>query len=98
MTNSAETALTIHEENEKDVVITPDLEAKNGETVEATKEEAQDRTDDSTKLERWNQPRANMYRYLTTLLCFINMGMNDAAYGVSRSWSLGRSQANFHRL
>ena len=83
MTNSAETTLTINEENEKKV-ITPTLGDKHGETVEsATEEEGQGPTEASTQLERWNHPRINMYRYLTTLLCFINMGMNDAAYGVS---------------
>jgi hypothetical protein len=46
------------------------------------KEEGQE-PDESMKLERWNHPRINIYRYLRTLLCFINMGMDDAAYGVS---------------
>jgi len=82
MTNLAETTQTINEENEKNA-ITPALEDKYGETVEDTKEEGQEPIDESTKLEQWNHPRINMYRYLTTLLCFINMGMNDAAYGVS---------------
>ena len=96
MTNSVETTFTINEENEK-AVITPTSGGENGETVEDTKYEGQEPTDESTKLERWNQPRINMYRYLTTLLCFINMGMNDAAYGVSllTSW---KGQANTHRL
>jgi len=37
----------------------------------------------SKGLEQWNKPRINVYRYLATLYCFIIMGMNDAAYGVS---------------
>jgi hypothetical protein len=37
----------------------------------------------SASLERWNEPRINMYRYFTTLYSFIIMGMNDAATGVS---------------
>ncbi|CAJ2510688.1 Uu.00g063130.m01.CDS01 [Anthostomella pinea] len=32
-------------------------------------------------LERWNVPSANKYRYFATILCFIIMGMNDAAVG-----------------
>jgi hypothetical protein len=73
---------TINNENENNA-ITRTSDDKNGKTVEDTKVEGQDPTYESTKLERWNNPRINMYRYLTTLLCFINMGMNDAAYGVS---------------
>lgn len=38
---------------------------------------------DTPKLEIWNKPVINMYRYLATLYTFIIMGMNDAAYGVS---------------
>jgi hypothetical protein len=30
----------------------------------------------------WNKPRINLWRFLVTLLCFFNMGANDAAYGV----------------
>jgi hypothetical protein len=82
MTISADTSLTINEENEKQG-ITPSLEDKSGETVQTTKDETQESTDDDTKLEKWNQPRINMYRYFTTLFCLIIMGMNDAAYGVS---------------
>jgi hypothetical protein len=37
----------------------------------------------SSSLEKWNEPRANMYRYFSALLSFITMGMNDAAAGVS---------------
>lgn len=33
--------------------------------------------------ERWNQSPRNMYRFFTTLLCFILMGANDGAVGVS---------------
>ncbi|PQE21758.1 hypothetical protein CJF30_00010586 [Rutstroemia sp. NJR-2017a BBW] len=32
-------------------------------------------------LERWNEPRINLYRYLSALYSFIVLGMNDAAYG-----------------
>ncbi|KAE9365721.1 MFS general substrate transporter [Stipitochalara longipes BDJ] len=83
MTMLPETSLAIREENEKDA-ISPGLNDESGEMAENTKEEVQettDETDDSKKLEKWNHPRVNMYRYLTTLFCFINMGMNDAAYG-----------------
>jgi hypothetical protein len=34
-------------------------------------------------LERWNHPRVNMYRTLACLWCFVILGANDAAYGVS---------------
>jgi hypothetical protein len=76
-----ETSLTINEDNEKDV-IAPNLEDKSGEALD-TKEDTQNSTDEMNKLDRWNQPRINMYRYFTTLFCLIIMGMNDAAYGVS---------------
>jgi hypothetical protein len=33
-------------------------------------------------LERWNEPRANAYRFAVTLYCFIILGMNDASLGV----------------
>ncbi|PQE30424.1 MFS transporter protein [Rutstroemia sp. NJR-2017a WRK4] len=33
-------------------------------------------------LERWNEPRINLYRYLSALYSFIVLGMNDAAYGI----------------
>jgi hypothetical protein len=86
MTTPPEINLATDKETEKDV-IAPNLTEKSGEAVEEdTKEEVQEsseETDDSTRLEKWNYPRVNMYRYLTTLFCFINMGMNDAAYGVS---------------
>ena len=38
---------------------------------------------DGLELEQWNQPRINIYRYLSTLYAFMAVGMNDAAYGVS---------------
>lgn len=34
-------------------------------------------------LERWNQPRSNVYRTLATFWAFLVMGANDAVYGVS---------------
>lgn len=34
-------------------------------------------------LEKWNQPRSNIYRTLATFWSFLVMGANDAAYGVS---------------
>lgn len=33
-------------------------------------------------VERWNHPKANMYRTFATLFAFLIMGANDAAYGV----------------
>lgn len=32
-------------------------------------------------VERWNSPRVNIYRTLSTFFAFIIMGANDAAYG-----------------
>lgn len=40
-------------------------------------------TEAGKSLQRWNNPRINMYRYLSANFSFIIMGMNDAAYGVS---------------
>lgn len=34
-------------------------------------------------LEKWNQPRGNIYRSLAAFWSFLVMGANDAAYGVS---------------
>lgn len=34
-------------------------------------------------LEKWNSPRINIYRSFATFWCFLTMGANDAAYGVS---------------
>lgn len=34
-------------------------------------------------MERWNQPRSNVYRTLATFWTFVVMGANDAVYGVS---------------
>jgi hypothetical protein len=33
------------------------------------------------QLQRWNTPRVNLWRVLTTMYCFILMGMNDGAVG-----------------
>lgn len=34
-------------------------------------------------VERWNHPKANIYRTFAILFAFTIMGANDAAYGVS---------------
>jgi hypothetical protein len=34
-------------------------------------------------IERWNNPKFNIYRTFATLFAFTIMGANDAAYGVS---------------
>lgn len=34
-------------------------------------------------VERWNEPRFNMFRTFATFWSFVIMGANDAAYGVS---------------
>lgn len=34
--------------------------------------------------ERWNESRTNVFRILASFFCFIVMGANDSAYGVSR--------------
>jgi hypothetical protein len=51
--------------------------------IDETKEQGKIPENVSKGLEQWNKPRINVYRYLATLYCFIIMGMNDAAYGVS---------------
>jgi len=33
------------------------------------------------QLQKWNHPRVNLWRVLTTMYCFILMGMNDGALG-----------------
>jgi len=39
-------------------------------------------------LEKWNEPKINTFRFLTTLFCFIIMGMNDGSLGVCYSANL----------
>jgi hypothetical protein len=95
MTASHETTLTLNKEDEQEV-IAANLGDKSGETVEDSNEEAEDSTNEVNKLEQWNHPRINMYRYLTTLFCLILMGMNDAAYGVSLSKAISKEKLTFH--
>ena len=33
-------------------------------------------------LQQWNNPRINIWRFFASVMGFIVMGMNDAAYGV----------------
>ena len=33
------------------------------------------------QLQQWNHPRVNLWRVLSTMYCFILMGMNDGALG-----------------
>ncbi len=96
MTASYETTLTVNEEDEKEVVAA-NLGDKSGETVKDSNEEAEDSTNEVNKLEQWNHPRINMYRYLTTLFCLILMGMNDAAYGVSLSKTISKEKLTFYQ-
>lgn len=42
-------------------------------------------------LEKWNQPRINIYRSFSTFWSFLVMGANDAAYGVSVCFLTRRS-------
>lgn len=51
--------------------------------VDDTKEQVEAPIIENDEREQWNNPRINMYRYLSTIFAFIVMGMNDAAYGVS---------------
>jgi len=95
MTASHETTLTVNKEDEKEV-IAANLGDKSGETVEDSNEEAEDPTNEVNKLEKWNHPRINMYRYLTTLFCLILMGMNDAAYGVSLLKAIWKEKLTFY--
>lgn len=43
-------------------------------------------------VQRWNNPKVNIYRTFATFYTFVVMGANDAAYGVSHS-----SKAMFRR-
>jgi hypothetical protein len=95
MTASHETNLTVNEEDEKEI-IAANLGDKSGETVDDSNEAAEDSPNEIHKLEQWNNPRINMYRYLTTLFCLIIMGMNDAAYGVSLSKPISKENLTFY--
>lgn len=74
-------------ESEKQVVMEdPSMSRSDEEPKEAI-----DHTDDqqdvplaeNNSLEQWNNPKINIYKYLSALFSFIIMGMNDAAPGVS---------------
>jgi len=58
------------------------------ESNQITQEKKEDEEDvpmtDPNALEKWNSSRTQIYRYLCALLGLFIMGMNDAAYGVSR--------------
>lgn len=53
---------------------------------EALNESGDEPTSDAAEaaLEKWNDPKVNACRFFVTLYCFIIMGMNDGAIGVSR--------------
>jgi hypothetical protein len=53
-----------------------DLELSNGRPFPQHQEPA---------LQRWNATKLSKFRFLVTLYCFIIMGMNDAAVGVSQA-------------
>lgn len=38
-------------------------------------------TNDTAQLQKWNYPRSNIFRVLSTFWCFMILGANDAAYG-----------------
>jgi hypothetical protein len=60
-------------------------------TQDATDEESGTRSPPATELQRWNQTTADVFRFFSTIYCFILMGMTDGAVGVC---SYPRSQAN----
>ncbi|KAL2811864.1 MFS general substrate transporter [Aspergillus granulosus] len=51
---------------------TPNLQGQNG---------LQDLLEQAPTSHKWNEPRSNIYRVLTTFWVFLIMGANDAAYG-----------------
>lgn len=50
---------------------------------------SRDSPDEFQALEKWHTPRINMYRSFATFWCFLTMGANDAAYGVSATPPFG---------
>ncbi|OIW27747.1 tRNA wybutosine-synthesizing protein [Coniochaeta ligniaria NRRL 30616] len=54
-------------------------------TANTTEDEAPvpltERERHEAQLQKWNKPRVNLWRVLTTMYCFILMGMNDGALG-----------------
>jgi hypothetical protein len=51
--------------------------------LESAREKVDSTVSSSSRLEQWNEPRINVYRYIAALYTFVIMGMNDSAYGVS---------------
>ncbi|CAL3962525.1 unnamed protein product [Diplocarpon coronariae] len=47
------------------------------------------------RLERWNQPKINAYRYLSALFTFVIMGMNDAAIGLEDYYDVNYTIISF---
>lgn len=66
------------QEQSHDVNITPEALPRE---VSATESLTGD-SDGFHALEKWNQPRINIYRSFSTFWSFLVMGANDAAYGV----------------
>ena len=63
--------------------IDPGLAHRNSKHINEYTDVESPPTEPEPALERWNNPRINIYRYLAANYSFIIMGMNDAAYGVS---------------
>jgi hypothetical protein len=51
-------------------------------TQDATDEESGTRSPPPVELQRWNQTSADVFRFFSTIYCFILMGMTDGAVGV----------------
>jgi hypothetical protein len=66
----------------RDSITSGPAEDEPKQVIEDTKEVESPLTEGAV-LERWNSPKINLWRYLAANYCFILMGMNDAAYGVS---------------
>lgn len=54
-------------------------------SVRESNEDGPSRRQSVERLQRWNEPGGNKWRYMATLWGFFIMGMNDAAYGVSET-------------
>lgn len=86
MTSSTQTVLSDKNAMEAPGFIAIDSQIRppqsEGRDEEKAEVEIKERPAATPGLLTWNKPIINMWRFFVTLLCFINMGLNDAAYGV----------------
>ena len=75
---------SIHENSLQDNTLPASMEGKKATAIHGTevkKEQADSLGGENISVERWNNPKINIYRYFSIIYTFVVLGMNDAAYG-----------------